>query len=116
MAYGSPPVLAGVTLPRPSSVEQAPERFGSEVTLVSGSLRSYNGGIRSVFALSWSKATEATKTALEAAAVAPVAAYVHVDGVAYTVLVDPPSSSPIPGTDPVKFEVSIALREQTPRR
>jgi hypothetical protein len=116
MTYGSPPQLSGVVLPRPSSVTENPEQFGSSVTLANGSERRYDGGERSVFELTWNRITEEVLAVIAAAARPTVTSYVHSDGVSYVVLPSSVQRSPIAATDPVRFSASLTLREQGPRR
>lgn len=112
MTYTAAPVLNGSTLPRPSSVDDGAERVGTSVQLAGGALRGYTAGQRRVISLTWNKATEATLALLRAAAVARFVAYVHNDGDAFIVEVDPPSAQPIAGTEPTRFSASITIREQ----
>lgn len=117
MAYGDTfPVLNGTTLRRPSSVSESPEALRRDVTLASGALRAYSSGIRSVFELSWNKLLEGEVAALRAAAALPFVPYTHVDGTTRVVETSPPSVTPLAGTDPVRFAVSISLRAQEPTR
>lgn len=116
MTYGTPPQLSGVVLPRPSSVSESPEQFGSTVTLAAGAERRYDGGERLVVELTWNKLTEARLADVVAAARPAVTSYVHTDGVAYVVMTGPVQRSPIAATDPVRFSASITLREQAPNR
>ena len=116
MAYGSPPVLNGVVLRRPSSIDESPEALRKSVELAGGGLRSYSRGVRPTYSLAWSKLTEGELDALREAARPAFVPYVHVDGVTSIVETTAPDSSPIPGTDPVRFAVSITLRGQDPVR
>lgn len=113
--YGLTPVLGGVDLPRPNSITENPERFGSEVVLAAGDLRVYDGGQRQVFELSWNKATEDVLAAITASARPAVTSYRHTDGEMYVVLTSPVQRQPIAATDPVRFAVSLTLREQAPK-
>ena len=116
MTYGTPPALSGVVLPRPSSVTENPEQFGSTVTLANGGERRYDGGERSVFELTWNRISEGVLAEITAAARPAATSYVHVDGVTYVVLPGPVQRSAIAGTDPTRFTASLTLREQGPRR
>lgn len=116
MSFGVAPVLAGITLPRPNAAGEAPERVGSQITLASGSMRSYTSGVRFSVELVWNRLTEDQLATVRQAAAAPVAAYTHLDGSSYVVMTEAVSATPLPGTDPVRFEVSLPLVEQTPRR
>lgn len=117
MAYGTLPVLSGVTLRRPSDVSEEPEQVGTTVSLANGSERRYDLGERFVFSLGWRSMTESQVAELRAAAGRGVLPYVHVDGGLYSVLVvDRPKVTPVAGTDPTRFAVTLALREQRPVR
>lgn len=115
MTYGSAPVIAGVTFRRPSSVSESPESLRRPVVLAGGGLRAYDGGIRDVFELSWSRLTEAERDALVAVCASAFVTYTHVDGTTQVVETNPPEFEPIAGTDPVRFSASVTLRGQDPR-
>lgn len=116
MTYGSQPQLSGVVLPRPSSVTENPEQYGSTVVLADGGERRYNGGERLVVELTWNKVSEATLAVITDAARPAVTSYVHTDGEPYVVLPSSVQRSPIAATDPVRFSASLTLREQGTRR
>jgi hypothetical protein len=116
MTYGTPPVLSGVVLPRPTAVTDNGEQYGSTVVLANGDERRYDGGSRLVVELTWAKLTEDRLVELLAAARPAVTTYVHVDGVAYVVLTGDVQRDAIAATDPVRFSASLTLREQAPRR
>ena len=115
MVYGTPPALGGVTLRRPTTATESPEPVRSVVTLAGGAERAYDRGSRQVFDLAWSRMTEAQLTALRALLRPTFTSYVHVDGATYFVQTAPPKVEPLGGTDPVRFSVSVQLREQAPR-
>lgn len=112
MTYTGLPILNGVTLPRPSGVDDGADRVGTSVQLAGGALRGYTAGRRRVVTLSWAKATESLLASLRAAATARFTAYTHVDGDVFAVEVDEPTVSAISGTEPVRFAASIMVREQ----
>lgn len=115
MAYTAQPILNGISLPRPNSASESPEQVGTRVELANGRTVPYVRGLRMIFALGWAKLTEAERTALLSAYSPGASSYVSQDGTPYVVLADPPQWTPVPGTDPVRFDASITLREQTPR-
>jgi hypothetical protein len=117
VAYGDTvPVLNGATLPRPNTVDEAPEQVGDVIELAAGGLRRYDLGERRVWSLAWNRLTEAELASIRAAAARGAVSYTHTDGTSTTVLVDGrPHAVPLPGTSPVRFDVDLVLREQTPR-
>lgn len=113
----SRPVLAGVTLRRPSSWNRTPGAVESTVELADGTLTRYHRGHRLVFTLSWDTLTEQDAAAVDALSVltGPVQ-YVDLDGTSYAVLVTGwDGSTAIPGTDPVRYSAGLTLTEQAPR-
>lgn len=116
MPDGAIPSLGGTLLWRPSTLSEDDERIGAEIELAGGALRRQNRGVRRVFALGWRNRTQAQVDALRAAAGPGALSYVNVDGVAYVVLAQPPQIVAVPGTEPRRYDASIVLREQTPRR
>jgi hypothetical protein len=114
MTY-DPPVIAGVTVRRPTSLTENPEPVRNSVQLAGGGLRSYSAGVRYVFGLSWAQMTEGELAQLRALTAPPFVPYVHQDGTSHYVETSPPQATAIQGTDPVRFAVSLELRDQDPR-
>ena len=117
MAYGDTvPTLNGYTLPRANGIDESYELTGAEIMLANGARRRQSPGRRFRVEISWTRLTAAEVTTIAAAAdVAAVGSYVHVDGVAYVVLADPPTFTPIPATSPVRFDGSLSVSEISPR-
>jgi hypothetical protein len=116
MTYGGSPIIGGVTFPRPNGYAINPEPVRRTVQLAGGSTRAYSSGVRDVFELSWSKLTEAQLVALEAATRSPFVSFTALDGSSRMVETATPSADAVPGTDPVRFSVSLTLRAQDTRR
>lgn len=114
MTYDTLPAISGVTIPRPSGLHENDEPIRSSVVLAGGGLRSYSGGVRKVFELSWSKATEDLVSDLRSLLLPAFVAYRHSDGTTRMVETSGVSAEAIAGTDPVRFSVSVSLREQNP--
>jgi hypothetical protein len=112
------PVIGGVEFRRPTSRSVSTEPVGSSVELGSGSLRRYTRGVRKVFAISWAKMTEDEVAAVELA-LAPTFVTFQLDSTAEAALVateDGFSADAIAGTFPIRYNVSLSLREKDPRR
>lgn len=110
------PVLAGVTLPLPSSHTRTPEAVEQTSQLASGAVARYHLGYRMVVALSWDVLGD-----LDAARVTTLGMqrdpvpFTDIDGATTVVLVSDPQVQAIPGTDPVRYTASLTLSEQAPR-
>jgi hypothetical protein len=116
MTYGATPVIGGTTFRRPNGYSVNPEPVRQTVQLAGGSTRAYSSGVRDVFELSWGKMTEAEVVALNAATLPAFVSFTTLDGSTRIVETSPPSIDAVPGTDPVRFSVSLTLRAQDTRR
>jgi len=111
-----PPILAGVTLPRPSRSTRTPIPVEESVTLASGGLRTYSRGYRHRFDLDWRNLPEATAQQIDGAARSRQAVtFTDQDGARYTVRATPGPSVPVAGTAPTRVDISLTLEEVTPR-
>lgn len=109
---GGGPVVAGVQLRRPTTRTARYEPEQSERVLASGATRTYYAGRRLIVALAFSKMSEEEKAALVAALGAAYVTYQE-DSTADAVTMgisEPPEFDPIPGTYPIRYNVSLALK------
>lgn len=112
------PVIGGVEFRRPTSRNVTTEPIGASVELGSGSLRRYTRGTRKAFAVSWAKMTEDEVAAVETA-LAPAFVTFQLDSTAEATTVATEegfSAEAIAGTFPIRYNVSLSLREKDPRR
>lgn len=116
MADGTVPVLNGVTLWRPVEYEEPDEFAGGTVELASGATRAFLRGVRGVWSIRWQHRTRAQVNALRGAVAGGAAVpFTALDGVTYLVLPGPVGVVAIAGTEPVRYDVTLRLTEQTPR-
>lgn len=108
------PAIAGQVIGRPTSLRESGEPVRNSVTLAGGGLRSYSAGVRRVFDLSWSRVTEDELADLRLLTAPAFVAYTHQDGTTRIVETSGVEADAIAGTDPVRFSVSLTLREQNP--
>lgn len=114
MTYGAAPVLNGTTLPRPNGAPEEPTQVGQDVTLAAGKIIRYDRGVRQSITYTWTKLTEAELATIRAAYTRGACSLRGVDGILRVVLCSPPKVTPIAGTSPVRFDVELAVVEQTP--
>lgn len=110
----APPVLNGVTLPRPNSSPRSREDVVEIVTLANGGEKRYLRGFRYVYRLEWIRVSDAGRAAIEdAAASLGTITYSDPLGVVSTVVVEPGSLEvePLAGYDPIRYAVRLGLRE-----
>lgn len=106
------PVLRGVTLPRPNASPRTREDVVDVVRLASGSERRYVSGFRYVYRLSWTRTTDTGRAAIESAASSlGTVSFVDPLGVASFVVVGSLEVEPLAGYDPVRYAISLELRE-----
>lgn len=117
MPLALPPVLDGVTMPRPSAYRRRPVAVASDQELSSGTIARYSRGHRFTHELSWELMQESGALLLEQLGrIRGVTQFVDMDGTPYVVLVDDfDGLEPIAGTAPPRYKVSLSLKERRPR-
>jgi hypothetical protein len=111
------PVLDGVTMPRPSQYRRTPVAVAQDRELSGGTIARYSRGHRFQHVMSWELAQETAALLLEQLGrIRGVTQFVDMDGTPYVVLVDDfDGLEPIAGTAPVRYKVSLSLKERRPR-
>lgn len=113
------PMLNGVLLPRPSSASKTREDAASTTVLAGGAERGFSRGHRFAYDLAWGMMRPEALEALRDAVPARRAAvpYTHTDGTVTMVWVmSGPTETPVAGTSPTRYAVSLSLREPGIRR
>jgi hypothetical protein len=108
-----------VLLPAPNRYTRTADPVRSVVGLASGADATYDLGHRHGFDLEWTSLDGLTAAAVERAGMLRgVVGYVDLTGVTYAVRVPEGGWSglrAVPGTDPVRYDAALSLREDTPR-
>lgn len=117
MAAPQAPMLAGVTLPRPTGYTRTPEPVVDERTLADGTQVRYHRGHRNTWELRWSLKSEAVADLIESLGrTRGVTQYVDIDGTPYVVLCgDIDGVEAVAATDPVRYAVGLSIIERRPR-